>query len=123
MSIWKAVKGVFGGDVAEKAVDAAIKTGDALFFTDEEKSVANMKMLELKIDWAKATTGSRLARRVLAFMFAGTFLFLVLLGVFLQLVGNTADSQFVFATAKDTLGTPVAVILGFYFATQLLRKS
>lgn len=123
MGIWKSIAGVFGGgDNADKIVDAVISTGDALFFTDEEKSQANMKAFELKIEFAKATTGSRLARRVLAFMFAGVFLFLILVGVVLHLVGSTTDAQFVFDTARDTLGTPVAVILGFYFATSMIRK-
>ena len=62
-------------DAVSKGMDAVISTGDALFFTDEEKSQANLKVLELRLKAAEATHGSRLARRILAIMFVGVYLF------------------------------------------------
>lgn len=66
-------------DAVSKGIDAVINTGDALFFTDEEKSQANYKIMELRLKAAEATHGSRLARRILSIMFCGVFLFGVLL--------------------------------------------
>lgn len=77
MTFWKRL--FSSPDTIGKAVDAVIDTGDALFYTDEEKAENNMKVFELKLKAAEATQGSRLARRLLAVMFTGVFLFGVLL--------------------------------------------
>ena len=49
-----------------KIVDAAIGGIDSLFYTDQEKAEANMKVLDFKLEWAKATSGSNIARRFIA---------------------------------------------------------
>ena len=114
---------LFGsGETVNKAVDAVVDGVDAMFFTEEEKSRANAEILQLKIEWAKATTGSRLARRVLAFMFSGAFLLLILAAAAFGIWGTQEDSKFLLNLAENTLAIPVSVILGFYFATQLVRN-
>lgn len=62
-------------DTVAKGMDAVINAGDALVFTEEERSQANYKILELRIKAAEATHGSRLARRILSIMFVGVYLF------------------------------------------------
>lgn len=66
-------------DVVSKGIDAVINTGDAIVYTEEEKAETNLKVFELKLKAAEATHGSRLARRLLALMFCGVFLFGILL--------------------------------------------
>jgi hypothetical protein len=50
---------------AEKAVNGVVDGIDAMFFTEEEKSQANMKALELKIEFARATAGMSISRRII----------------------------------------------------------
>ena len=50
----------------DKAVDAVINTGDALFFTDEVKSVASQKILDWKIRYAEATQNQSISRRIIS---------------------------------------------------------
>ena len=55
-------------DTSNKIVDGIINGTDALFFTDEEKSVANQKILDWKLKFAEATKGSNVARRFISLM-------------------------------------------------------
>ena len=118
MGIFDRIFGTSG--TVEKAVDGVISGVDAMFFTDEEKSTANLKLLEAKIEFYRATQGSRLARRVIAFMLVGVFLGMIIFGLAMQAIGNAALAQHAYNVANDTLGTPVAVVIGFYFATQMI---
>lgn len=112
---------LFGSaSVVEKAVDGVIAGTDALFFTDEEKSKAHLAMLEAKIDFYKATQGSRLARRVIAFMVCGSWLALIFGGVIAETFGASELSQHIYTVSSETLQTPVSLVLSFYFATSLL---
>jgi len=119
MGLLKTIGSLFGTDTGKKVVDAAIKTGDALFFTDEEKSKANFEVMKLQLEFAKSTTGSRVARRLLAVMFGGTFLLLILVAVAFGVIGRMETADYILLVVKDTLATPIAVILGFYFFAQL----
>src|SRR5210317_390628 len=67
---------MFGsGEAAQKVVGGVIAAADAMVFTEEEKSKANFMLLKLQIQYAEATTGSRLARRYLAIMVTSCYLF------------------------------------------------
>lgn len=107
----------------EKAVDGVVNGVDAMFFTDEEKSRANLQLLEAKIEFYRATQGSRLARRVLAFMVVGTWLSMILFGLTMNAIGFTELSDHAYNVATETLGTPVAIIIGFYFATSMISTA
>ena len=112
---------LFGNaNVVEKAVDGVIRGTDALFFTEEEESKANLMMLEAKIDFYKASQGSRLARRVIAFMICGAWLALIFGGVIAETLGASDLSDHIYNVSSDTLQTPVSLVLSFYFATSLL---
>lgn len=120
-------------DAVAKGVDAVINTGDALIFTKEEQSQANHKLLELKIKAAEATHGSRLARRLLALMFCGVFLFwfsvACLLSVIAASVCGTAEDCWPLV-ARDGLmqmltsaavGGSVVAIISWYFWSGVKR--
>ena len=112
-----------GSSSAEKVVDAAIATGDALFFTDEEKSVANMKKLEWILAYMKTTSGQNLARRLIAVGVVGLWVVLVLVavvaGYFVR--GDGSYSEWVFSIIRDAVKEPFMIIIGFYFLTSALR--
>jgi hypothetical protein len=115
-------------------MDAVINTGDALFFTDEEKSQANFKLMELRIKAAEATHGSRLARRLLALMIVGAFLFWFSVACLLVVVAAfvcTADGDYcapLTASAgisemltSAAVGGSVVAIVSWYFWSGVKR--
>lgn len=111
------------GKVQEKAVDAVIKTGDALFFTDEEKSVANQKILDWRLDYAKATSSQSVARRFLAVTLSLTYVFILLVACAAGYFDRGQDSyaQWLFDVLADILQNPINIIVGFYFVTGTMR--
>ena len=107
---------IFGSD---KIVSAGISGIDSMVFTAQEKAEKHLKFLS-------SYEPFKLAQRVLAFGVTGIFLLVYLNAVVIWNIGvftSDIDVQgFYMATAFElaewntkTLGTPVAVILGFYF--------
>ena len=119
MSFWGSVFGM--PDVVEKGVDAVVKTGDALVFTDEERNKANLMVLEWTLKFHEASKGSNLARRLLALMVVGVFLCLILLVAALYTFGADLTAAKLFGLANSTLSTPVSVIIAFYFTSGMVR--
>jgi hypothetical protein len=105
---------------AEKAIDGVTNGLDAMFFTDEEKSVANQKVLDFKLKWAQATSGQNLARRYISLLVVALWVLLVVLTVFLKLIGSES-SQFVFDMLKDVVNNPFMMIIGFYFLAHVTK--
>ena len=104
----------------DKTIDALVSTGDALFFTDEERSKANLQLLDAKIEFYRATQGSRLARRVIAFILVGTWIAMIVFGLVMRTLGNIEISDHAYNVASDVLSTPVSLVISFYFATSMI---
>ena len=118
MSFWKNL--FSSSETVNKTVDAVINTGDALFFTDEEKSQASQKKLDWVLKYHEASKGSNLARRLLAVMIVGTFLALVVICALLILVKSPDRFEQMFNLVKDTLMQPVSIIIAFYFLSGMV---
>ena len=106
----------------EKAVDAVISTGDALFFTEEEKSVASQKILDWKIEYARVTQGQSISRRIIA---AGVTAMWMLTGVIALIAAawdQTAYANYVMKFLVDVVMQPFSIIVGFYFLAHLVKK-
>ena len=115
---------IFGNpETVDRAVDGLIKGVDSMFYTKQEKAQANQQLLEAKIEFVRATQGSRLARRVLAFMVVGTWLLMMIFGLVMNAFGNVELSRHAYEVATESLGTPVAIIIGFYFATSMISTA
>ena len=113
---------LFGNsDSANKVVDGVVSGVDAMFFTDEEKSVAAQKVLDFKIEYAKHTQNQSVARRVIAFIVSGIWGFLNLLAVALYFLSEPA-SQFVFKVINENINVPFMIVVGFYFAAHIAGK-
>lgn len=108
---------------AEKAVDAIISTGDAIVFTDEEKSVANQKILDWKLQWLQLTNPQNKARRIIAYGIVGLWIILILAGVIAFGFKNTEFSSYIFKVLTDIVAIPFAMIMGFYYAAHLVRAN
>ena len=108
-------------NTAEKVVDGVSSGLDMMFFTDEEKSIASQKVLDFKIEYAKATQNQSIARRVIAFAITGVWVFLNLLAVTLYFISE-ASSKFIFEVLKENINTPFMIVVGFYFAAHVVGK-
>lgn len=119
MSIFSWITG--GGKQVDKALSMVDRGLDALVFTQEEKSVANQKVLDFKLNWIKATGPQNAARRVIAYGVCGLWALMLVLGMGLQLFGNVEDAKFIFKMMDDLVNTPFMIIIGFYFAAHIVR--
>jgi len=106
---------LFDESVAGKAVDAIIKTGDKLVYTEEEKAEMRLKTADMHIKMLSAYAPFKIAQRLIALLFIGGFLFTHLMAVFIFIWGNVELSKSLFKINNDVLGLPVSLIVGFYF--------
>lgn len=129
--IFSAIKKIFGStQSADNMVDGIIKAGDALFFTPEEKSVANAKGFELYIEYQKATMPQNASRRFIAKSVTLLWLFLIILGVIVKGIGivklnvdMTDFSDYIFEMLKDNVNVPFGIIVVFYFVKRMMPNA
>ena len=110
---------------AEKVVDGAISGIDAMFYTDEEKAQANQKILEWKLQYASATQGMSISRRVITFSlsFAWLLLVFVLITVGLIFGKEAAQVEFLLDIMKDIVNPPFMIVVGFYFLAHVVNNA
>lgn len=120
---------LFGSDDAlAKVVDTASDLLDEAFYTKEEqaadRAAARDKAQGMVIEWIQSSTGSRLARRLIALSITGTWLLMYVIASLMSFFSVwsapfadrlTASSQLLDARS-ETMVPPVMIILGFYFA-------
>lgn len=74
--MWSFLGRLFGSSKAgEKLIDGAISAVDKVWYTPEEKAEdaakAKTEIMNVYMKWLESTSGSRIARRVIAFMVCG----------------------------------------------------
>lgn len=111
------------GKAGSKAVDAIINAGDALVFTDEEKSKVNMAKAKLMIDHANAMSGSRLSRRYLVWAIMANFFVLTWLMVGLNLCGSKENYEFIFSVIEGKSGWAFVSVVAYYFLAPKISKN
>lgn len=105
-----------------KAIDAVGGIVDSAFFTEQEKSLAGIEYLKLQIEMAKALGPSNIARRVIAITIVVAWVFNIELAIGLYAFGATDIATFVFNIVKDVLTLPFTIVVGFYFAKQIVTS-
>ena len=124
MAFLSGMKAFFTGTKAvEKGIDLIGKGLDASFFTSEEKSQANQKVLDWKLKWIQATGAQSTARRYIAFLVVGLWVFLVVLTVMLYLTGFKSQSEYVFDLLNEIVNAPFLMIVGFYYLAHVVRTN
>ncbi|MBX2809492.1 MAG: hypothetical protein KTR20_12780 [Cellvibrionaceae bacterium] len=109
------LKGLFAGpETGGRIARAVIATGDAVVFTDEERSQWYLNYLE-------ATQPQNRARRLIAVVVSGLWAFLVVLMCAAKWVSD-AYAAFVFEVLSDVVMQPFSIILGFYFLKTLVTE-
>ena len=113
-----------GSKVAEKVVDGVSSGMDMAFYTDEEKSIASQKILDWKLDYAKATASQSISRRIISCVVSALWALLIIVAVVFGLIlGKEAASvQFLIEILKDIVNPPFMIILGFYFLAHVVGK-
>lgn len=126
MSFWARLFG--SPSVVDKTVDAVINTGDALVFTDEERSQAELMKLEWVLKYHEASKGSNLARRLIGVLFTFVFLILVIAtavffaaGAAFELAAITAAGTAILELMGEVMVIPMSAIIGFYFTSGMVR--
>lgn len=107
---------------AESLVDAAIRTGDALVFTDEEKSKFSERLSEWYLRYLEATQPQNKARRHIAYLLVGVYVLLLLLSVGLYVFDFEEKAQFVLTVMREIVTDPVNLILSFYFIKHIVSN-
>ena len=111
---------LFDSGIGEKATDAIINAGDAMFYTEEEKAIAAQKKLDFALKWLEATSSQNLARRYIAVIIVCYFL-LFITAMSFALVFLPDTGKILYDVCKEFLFYPFSGIMAFYYATHLLR--
>jgi hypothetical protein len=116
--MWQLIAKIFG---SKQVIGAAISGIDKSIFTREEQADYTLKIM-------KAYEPFKLAQRLLAVMFSAVFLlaFIVTFGFFTY--GSVTDSEMIISASREmlnltweVLGTPISLIVGFYFMGGLVN--
>jgi len=126
---------IFGTDKAiTKSIDVVASGLDKLVYTDEEKAEAaaasRSEARGMFIEWMRNTQGQNLARRVLAFAVAGTWLGSYVVAKVCALIAifwaaraeDLADCAEILSESSGELGSAAMLILTFYFAAPHIDK-
>ena len=121
---------LFGADeVVKKAADGIYNGIDKLVYTDEEKADMRLKAAQQFLQLLKAYEPFKLAQRLLALIFAVPYVFVWIVAATLFVIGAIwpqygaaiEASKTLAKMNNETLGTPVAIILAFYFSGGMLE--
>jgi len=122
----KAVEKTF--DVAERMIDKLVYTSEE---KADEKANAAREARGMIVEWVNATSGSRLARRIIALAFTFCYLSLFMIATVFDAVAvfiSEANAKLMSAASDsldgriDILSGAVMLILAFYFAAPQLPK-
>lgn len=113
---------------AEQLVSAAVKTGDAIWYTDEEKEAGRQQVRDWYIKLLGAMQPFNIAMRALAFIVGGIWAFhlvistaLYILSVFMCAPDAEVCRMALAATAVDNqlkthINDPFYLVMAFYFS-------
>ena len=105
-----------------KVTDAVLAAGDKLVFTPEEKSEAHQASMDWLLRFHEASSGSHLARRLLALMVTALFIALVVAAGVLVVVGSAAAPPMIGLIGAAHLPELVGGVWVFYFGHSLFTK-
>jgi hypothetical protein len=123
---------LFGTDKAiEGIVSGASSALDKLVYTEEEKAEDRIKSVtearSMVIDWMRATQGQNLARRLIALVVTGVWVFQYLAMVALSVAGVWMDHPDKFNASAHAIGGyaesmngAMMLILAFYFSAPFM---
>ncbi len=106
---------IFSGDTANNAVDAVINTGDALFYTDEEKAKAAQLAVDTKLKMLPLFEPFKITQRYLAIVFSLNFLLAFWVGILVYLYLPKLLDGYLDIVVAFQIGWIMLAIVSFYF--------
>lgn len=112
---------------AEQLVDAAVKTGDAIWYTEEEKARAQAQMRDWYIKLLGAMQPFNVAMRALAFIVGGIWAFHLVASTLMYMLAvaicapeaeacrASMAAQALDAQLAAHINDPFKLVMGFYF--------
>ena len=108
---------------AKKVVDSVVATGDALFYTDEEKASDYKSYREWYLKYLEATQPQNVSRRIIAVIVVAIWALLIVVGVTAQGFGNETFATYIFNTLSENVNPILMVIVGFYFLKHIVSAN
>lgn len=109
---------------ATKALDALVKTGDALVLTEEEKAGFRQKQMELHLEIqkqiAQESAPTAISRRVVGLMVLVPFAFLSVGGAIIS--GFNAEAGKHWLEVSTTFEWPSLAVVAFYFGSHIAKN-
>ena len=106
-----------GADV-QKNLDHVAEGIDTFTFTEQEKSEAQMKIIEAKV---AAVAKQSIARRIIAVAITAEALLLLNVTVALHLMGHIDQAVFVKALLVEFMLQPFLAVVAFYFLVYIKK--
>jgi hypothetical protein len=114
-----------GGEQVDKITDAVVKSGDALFYTAEEKEENAAKRRDLYFKFLELSRDENsiksVTRRVLAFTVIGLWALMLLMTLGLAIGNQMEKAEFVLGLMSDNFWFTFAVG-SFYFGADIVRS-
>lgn len=123
MSFWGFLTGK--SETAEKVIDGVVSGLDMLIYTPEEKAIAGMKILDWKLDYAKATAAMSISRRVITCAVTALWVVLVILLIIFGLSAgkDSVAVVWLFKVLEDIVNPPFMIIVAFYFLAHVIGNA
>lgn len=116
------LKTVFSAeDTISKTVDGVYNGVDKVFYTEEEKAEAAMRVLEVQLRFLEAGTGYNVARRIIAVTVTAVWSLWSLVFLVMCLIGF--DTLALKEVYLGLVAGPFGVILSWYFASRAFGRS
>ena len=107
---------MFSSKTVNSVVDAVVDSGDALFYTDEEKAKATQLKIDTKLAMLKNFEPYKLAQRYIALLFTINFILTFWVGVYIYFNKSSGDVKaYIDLVGTYQLGWIMLAIVSFYF--------
>jgi len=114
---------IFSPKSADKAVDGIYNGIDNMFYTDEEKAVAQQKRIDTKLNLLPLFEPFKIAQRVIAISFTINFILAFWVGVAIYFFKENKLDNYITIVATFNLGWIMMAIITWYFTGGLLNSA
>jgi len=113
---------IFSPRTAEKAVDGIYNGIDNMFYTDEEKAVAQQKRIDTKLGLLPLFEPFKIAQRVIAISFTANFIIAFWVGIAIYFFKPELLDGYLGIVIAFKIGWIMMAIITWYFTGGLLKR-
>jgi len=115
------LSGMFTSNNIDRAGEGLYNGIDNMFYTDEEKGVANQKILDWKLKYASVTAPQNISRRFIAIVVTLLWALAIVVMCVAKFFDNATFATYMFEVMRDVVGPPFMIIVGFYFLAHITK--